>query len=89
MYNDIFIKSFLQVAWIHTDKHVLLTLHDRVITRNTRYSISHNGFRTWWLSIKDVEESDKGEYMCQINTSPMISQSGYLEVVGKFFKKGY
>lgn len=70
-----------KVAWIHTDKHVLLTLHDRVITRNTRYSISHNGFRTWWLIIKDVEETDKGEYMCQINTSPMISQSGYLEVV--------
>ncbi|XP_054710521.1 lachesin-like [Uloborus diversus] len=70
-----------KVAWIHTDKHTLLTLHDKVITRNNRYSISHNGYRTWWLNIKDVEESDKGEYMCQINTSPMKSQSGYLDVV--------
>lgn len=70
-----------KLTWVHKDKHALLTLQERVITRNTRYSITHNGFRTWWLSIKDVEESDKGEYMCQINTSPMISQSGYLEVV--------
>ncbi|CAL1280602.1 unnamed protein product [Larinioides sclopetarius] len=70
-----------RVAWIHTDKHTLLTLHDRVITRNTRYSISHNSYRTWWLTIKDVEESDRGEFMCQINTSPMMSQSGYLDVV--------
>ncbi|GFQ70617.1 ig domain-containing protein [Trichonephila clavata] len=76
-------NSVLQVAWIHTDKHTLLTLHERVITRNTRYSISHNSFRTWWLTIKDVDESDKGEFMCQINTSPMMSQSGYLDVVGK------
>ncbi|KAG8190290.1 hypothetical protein JTE90_013925 [Oedothorax gibbosus] len=70
-----------RVAWIHTDKHTLLTLHDRVITRNTRYSISHNSHRTWWLNIKDVDEFDKGEFMCQINTSPMMSQSGYLDVV--------
>ncbi|XP_015911953.2 lachesin [Parasteatoda tepidariorum] len=70
-----------KVAWIHTDKHTLLTLHDKVITRNTRYSITHNSHRTWWLNIKDVEESDKGEYMCQINTSPMMSQIGFLEVV--------
>uniref|UniRef100_T1DFY0 Putative lachesin n=1 Tax=Cupiennius salei TaxID=6928 RepID=T1DFY0_CUPSA len=70
-----------KLAWVHKDRHTLLTLQERIITRNTRYSLTHNGFRTWWLSIKDVEESDKGEYMCQINTSPMISQSGYLEVV--------
>ncbi|XP_023227170.1 lachesin-like [Centruroides sculpturatus] len=70
-----------RVAWIHTDRHTLLTLHDRLITRNMRYSISHNSHRTWWLHITDVEERDSGEYMCQINTSPMKSQVGYLEVV--------
>lgn len=70
-----------KVAWIHTDRHTLLTLHDKVITRNPRYSINHNGYRTWWLHIVNVEQGDSGKYMCQINTSPMKSQVGYLEVV--------
>lgn len=62
------------------------TVHDRVITLNTRYNYSYNGFRTWQLSIKDVEESDKGSYMCQLNTPPTISQSGYFEFVDKLKK---
>ncbi|KOC63980.1 Lachesin [Habropoda laboriosa] len=28
-----------------------------------------------------VEEKDRGWYMCQVNTDPMISQQGYLQVV--------
>ncbi|GIX73258.1 lachesin-like protein [Caerostris extrusa] len=32
------------------------------------------------LHISKVEEKDKGFYMCQINTDPMISQLGYLDV---------
>lgn len=35
------------------------------------------------MRIKDIKESDKGWYMCQINTDPMKSQMGYLDVVGK------
>ncbi|UYV72578.1 LSAMP [Cordylochernes scorpioides] len=70
-----------QVAWIHTDRHTLITLHDRLITRGNshKYGVTHQG-RTWWLHIMDVEEKDSGEYMCQVNTSPMKSQVGYLEV---------
>jgi hypothetical protein len=30
-----------------------------------------------------VQEIDRGWYMCQINTDPMVHRSGYLEVVGK------
>jgi hypothetical protein len=30
-----------------------------------------------------VKETDRGWYMCQINTDPMKSQIGYLEVVGE------
>ncbi|KQS70187.1 uncharacterized protein Dere_GG24291, isoform C [Drosophila erecta] len=33
------------------------------------------------MRIKDIKESDKGWYMCQINTDPMKSQMGYLDVV--------
>ncbi|CAD6999237.1 unnamed protein product [Ceratitis capitata] len=39
--------------------------------------------RAWILKIRDVKESDKGWYMCQINTDPMKSQVGYLDVVGE------
>lgn len=70
-----------RVAWIHTDRYTLLTLQNRVITRNSRYKVTHNSHRTWWLHISEVQERDKGEYMCQINTSPMKSQTGYIEVV--------
>ncbi|XP_042899796.1 limbic system-associated membrane protein-like isoform X1 [Parasteatoda tepidariorum] len=70
-----------KLVWIHKDRHILLTLHDQVITRNPRISINHNNFRTWWLEIRDVKLEDSGQYMCQINTAPMISQTRYLEVV--------
>lgn len=35
-------------------------------------------------SNRDIKESDKGWYMCQINTDPMKSQIAYLDVVGKY-----
>ncbi|GFQ66686.1 lachesin [Trichonephila clavata] len=70
-----------KVAWIHTNRHILLTLHDRVITRNPRYRITHNNFRTWWLQILNVNESDSGHYMCQVNTSPMKMLVGTIQVV--------
>ncbi|XP_015604016.1 lachesin [Cephus cinctus] len=36
---------------------------------------------TWKLHIKKLEDSDGGCYMCQINTSPMISQLGCVEIL--------
>ncbi|KAH8376669.1 hypothetical protein KR093_000736, partial [Drosophila rubida] len=35
----------------------------------------------WYLHIKEVEETDRGWYMCQVNTDPMRSRKGYLQVV--------
>ncbi|GFY18886.1 lachesin [Trichonephila clavipes] len=70
-----------RVAWIHKNRYTLLTLQNRVITRSSRYKVSHNSCRTWWLHITNVQERDRGEYMCQINTVQMIKQVGYLEVV--------
>lgn len=56
-----------------------------MITKNQRIGVSHTDHRTWILHIKDVRESDRGWYMCQINTDPMKSQVGFLDVVGKYF----
>ncbi|KAG0429057.1 hypothetical protein HPB47_023993, partial [Ixodes persulcatus] len=69
------------VAWIHTNRHMLISMHDNLITTNPRYGIAHNGHRTWQLHIREVEEADKGEYMCQVNTNPMKKIMGYLHVV--------
>lgn len=40
---------------------------------------------TWRLIIRHLKESDRGCYMCQVNTSPMISQTGCLDILGKVF----
>ncbi|XP_076341480.1 lachesin-like [Tachypleus tridentatus] len=70
-----------QAAWIKVETKAILSIHDHVITRNYRISLSHVDSRNFVLHIKDVEESDRGGYMCQLNTAPMMSQVGYLDVV--------
>lgn len=62
---------------------MILTIHRHVISRIPRFSISHDNAKTWLLHITSVQQEDRGYYMCQVNTNPMISQVGYLQVVGK------
>lgn len=54
-----------------------------MVTENARITLSYNDHKTWFLHIRKVQETDRGWYMCQINTEPMTSQKGYLQVVGK------
>ncbi|XP_043261273.1 lachesin-like [Colletes gigas] len=70
-----------KVAWLQVDTQTILTIANHVITKNHRIAVSHSDHRTWFLHIREVRESDRGRYMCQINTDPMKSQTGYLEVV--------
>lgn len=70
-----------KVAWVRVDTQTILTIHSHVITRNQRIGLTHSDHRTWYLHIRNVRESDRGWYMCQINTDPMKSQVGFLEVV--------
>ncbi|XP_012535855.1 neurotrimin isoform X1 [Monomorium pharaonis] len=70
-----------KVAWLRVDTQTILTIASHVITKNHRIAVSHSDHRTWFLHIREVRESDRGWYMCQINTDPMKSQIGYLEVV--------
>ena len=65
---------------------MILTIHKSVITRIPRFSVTHDGAYLWQLQIKQITDDDAGIYMCQINTDPMLSQIGYLNVVGKCFK---
>ncbi|KYQ52466.1 hypothetical protein ALC60_08326, partial [Trachymyrmex zeteki] len=73
-----------KVAWLRVDTQTILTIATHVITKNHRIAVSHSDHRTWFLHIREVRESDRGWYMCQINTDPMKSQIGYLEVVEIF-----
>jgi len=73
------------VAWIHIDRKMILAVHKHVIARIPRFSMAHDGQKTWLLNINGVRASDKGIYMCQVNTDPMISQIGYLQVVGELY----
>lgn len=68
---------------MHFEQSAILTVHNHVITRNPRVSVTHDKHRTWFLHISDVREEDRGRYMCQINTVTAKTQFGYLHVVGK------
>lgn len=70
-----------RVGWVKADTKAIQAIHVHVITHNPRVSVSHNDQSTWNLHIKDIQEEDRGQYMCQINTDPMKSQMGFLEVV--------
>lgn len=84
----LFCTYYFQVAWMHYEQSAILTVHNHVITRNPRVSVTHDKHdrhRTWYLHINNVHEEDKGRYMCQINTVTAKTQFGYLNVVGKLF----
>ena len=71
---------------MHFEQSAILTVHNHVITRNPRISVTHDKHdrhRTWYLHINNVQEEDKGRYMCQINTVTAKTQFGYLNVVGE------
>ncbi|XP_025833290.1 neurotrimin-like [Agrilus planipennis] len=73
--------SIYKVAWLRVDTQTILTIHVHVITKNNRIGVTHSEQKTWYLHIRNVKESDRGWYMCQINTDPMKSQVGFLDVV--------
>lgn len=56
------------------DTKAIQAIHVHVITNNHRVGVSHNGQTVWNLHIRNVQEEDRGQYMCQINTDPMKSQ---------------
>ena len=51
--------------------------------RSEIISVFLEGHRTWNLHIRDVQRTDAGAYMCQINTAKAKTRMGHLTVVGK------
>uniref|UniRef100_A0A1B0CYR1 Uncharacterized protein n=1 Tax=Phlebotomus papatasi TaxID=29031 RepID=A0A1B0CYR1_PHLPP len=69
-----------KVGWLRASDQTVLALQGRVVTHNNRISVVHEDMHTWRLRIKQIRESDKGCYMCQINSSPMKKQIGCIDV---------
>lgn len=76
---------FGQVAWIHLDRQMIVAIHEHLVTRIPRFSASHDSERTWSLHIRKAQSEDAGRYMCQVNSNPMITQVGIVDVVGNTF----
>ena len=72
--------ALLQVGWVRSDSKAILSLADTVITHDPRISVSGDFMTTFNLHITNVQEEDRGQYMCQINTDPMMAQTGILDV---------
>jgi len=77
------LRLTLQVGWLKAQDQTILALHNRVITHNQRVHVDHEEKRAWKLRIRDVEESDRGCYMCQINTKEMKKQIGCIDVLSE------
>ncbi|XP_066954068.1 lachesin-like [Macrobrachium rosenbergii] len=69
-----------KVGWMQADTQTILSLHKKVVTHNTRVSVTHDEPRTWNLHIRMVKEADRGCYMCQINTALMKKTLGCIDV---------
>ncbi|XP_074034834.1 lachesin [Leptinotarsa decemlineata] len=70
-----------KVGWMKAEDQTILALHTRVITHNPRITIDHDdSLNTWQLRIRQLKESDRGCYMCQINTGEMRKQFGCIDV---------
>lgn len=72
---------------MHFEQSAILTVNSHVITRNPRITVSHDKHRTWFLHINNVQQEDRGRYMCQINTITAKTQIGYLNVVGEWMER--
>lgn len=70
----------LQVGWVHWDTKKILTIQKTVITYDPRISTSGDLKSAFNLHISNVQEEDRGVYMCQVNTDPMMFQKATLEV---------
>ncbi|KHJ40805.1 immunoglobulin domain protein [Trichuris suis] len=68
------------VAFVRTEPTMLISWqHKMFASKRNKYSLENNG-EAWILWINNVDGSDEGIYMCQINTNPMVAQIASLTV---------
>ena len=62
---------------------MIVGIHQHLVTRIPRYSVSHDNHRAWFLHLRGAQPEDAGRYVCQVNSNPIISQIGIVDVVGE------
>ena len=84
-----------QVGWLRAEDQTILSMGDRKVIQSTRFFVTLENAKTknqtqsredeeatWQLHIRGLKEADRGCYMCQLNTKPMLSQLGCVDVLG-------
>lgn len=83
----------MQVAWLKenhedvpyitiSDLHDVLTINQRIVSRNPRLRVTLDDRGQAQLTISDVRQTDQGWYRCEIGTDPVKFSSAYLRVKG-------
>uniref|UniRef100_A0A6G1S477 Neuronal growth regulator 1 n=1 Tax=Aceria tosichella TaxID=561515 RepID=A0A6G1S477_9ACAR len=70
-----------KIAWFHRDRHILLAIGNKTVAWRERIQVSSQADSVFVLQIDSVQLSDKGHYICQLNTQPLKSQTHILDVV--------
>lgn len=84
-----------QVGWLRAEDQTILSMGDRKVIQSARFFVTLENAKTknqtqsredeeatWQLHIRGLKEADRGCYMCQLNTKPMLSQLGCVDVLG-------
>ncbi|XP_068239908.1 lachesin-like [Palaemon carinicauda] len=62
------------VTWLKKDDDQLLTVGQQVYAAETRFTATHSPQnKAWELWVKDVQQSDAGQYECQLTTYPPVT----------------
>ncbi|XP_006568837.1 lachesin isoform X2 [Apis mellifera] len=83
-----------KVGWIRVEDKTILSLGQRTVTHSPRFLVTLESAKsknqsewrdeeeaTSRLHIRQLREADRGCYMCQLNTKPMLSQLGCVDVL--------
>ena len=72
------------MGWVKANSKAIQAIGTHVITHNNRVTISHDdNWRKWMLHIAKAQLEDSGPYMCQLNTNPVQTRIGILNVIVK------
>ncbi|KAG7170967.1 Lachesin-like 4, partial [Homarus americanus] len=74
------LHGYKQLAWVHEETQSILSIGRDLYTRTPRLSL-HADRHSAGLTISPVLSTDRGWYMCQLNTEPMTSSRSYLQVL--------
>ena len=85
MIRTLILHFTFQVSWIRSKDSYMLYIGDVKFVDDDRFELlPGNGYSDWTLRFRLIREADAGNYECQISTSPKLSQTFTLNVVGKY-----